>query len=190
MFWALCSRVPNPRKINDQYHLRLNANGRSGTLSLVARLGMKLKQRAFLLSAFCALVILSTVALRLYLTSHSRSAGSTLGTVAVAGGDVPFIPVSSAIIQSSRVKAKTEKRHVNLSIIHPSYENTWKMWQSWVKEDAFYPTEAFNSGRMRQLLEAMARAPIVRFGIGEKGTQLKASVVLQGQQKALFKPRR
>ena len=43
---------------------------------------------------------------------------------------------------------------------------------------------------MRDILLHMATAPIVRFDVGYKGTQLKALVELEGGQLAVFKPKR
>ena len=65
----------------------------------------------------------------------------------------------------------------------------WKIWQSWVKQDHFYPEDAFWSEEMNSILRAMATYPISSFDVGHRGTQLKASMFL-GNQRTAFKPKR
>ena len=65
----------------------------------------------------------------------------------------------------------------------------WKIWQSWVKQDHFYPEDAFWSEEMNSILRAMATYPISSFDVGHRGTQLKASMFL-GNQRTAFKPMR
>ncbi len=65
----------------------------------------------------------------------------------------------------------------------------WKVWVRWVSEDHFYPKESFNSSEMNSILHALATSPITEFGLGYKGTQLKATMML-GEQRTVFKPKR
>ena len=65
----------------------------------------------------------------------------------------------------------------------------WKVWGSWVRQDHFYPDDAFWSADMDSILHAMATYPIMSFDVGHRGTQLKASMFL-GEQRTAFKPRR
>ncbi|CAI8055918.1 Glycosaminoglycan xylosylkinase [Geodia barretti] len=65
----------------------------------------------------------------------------------------------------------------------------WKVWGSWVRQDHFYPDDAFWSADMDSILHAMATYPILSFDVGHRGTQLKASMFL-GEQRTAFKPRR
>ena len=65
----------------------------------------------------------------------------------------------------------------------------WKVWQSWVRQDYFYPDDAFWSDEMNSILHAMATYPIMSFDVGHRGTQLKASMFL-GEQRTAFKPMR
>ena len=55
--------------------------------------------------------------------------------------------------------------------------------------DALYPQDAFYSEEMNHILAVMATAPITSFGVGHKGTQLKATAML-GAQRTVFKPKR
>ena len=65
----------------------------------------------------------------------------------------------------------------------------WKVWQSWVRQDHFYPEDAFWSEDMNSILNAMATYPITSFDVGHRGTQLKVSMLL-GEQRTAFKPMR
>ena len=67
--------------------------------------------------------------------------------------------------------------------------NPWAIWESWVKPNYLYPEDAFWSRDMDYILDAMATAPITSFGVGYKGTQLKATMFL-GKQRTVFKPMR
>ena len=43
---------------------------------------------------------------------------------------------------------------------------------------------------MRRLLNSMSTKPIVKALVGYRGTQLKATFILRGEQKVVFKPMR
>ena len=152
---------------------------------------MKLKQRAIALSLFLVLVVISTIFLKIYpkLIFPQRSTRSS----------VPATSASTSAMRSSLSsplhlpleKNRTRSSPSSTKLVGTgSLEKTWWLWRSWVQEEAFYPEEVFSSGQMRHLLQAMTSAPIIEFDVGRRGTQLKASVLLEGRQKALFKPRR
>lgn len=67
--------------------------------------------------------------------------------------------------------------------------NPWAIWRGWVEENALYPKEVFYSDEMNHILATMATADITSFGLGSRGTQLKATAML-GAQKTVFKPKR
>jgi hypothetical protein len=67
--------------------------------------------------------------------------------------------------------------------------NPWAIWRGWVEENALYPKEVFYSDEMNHILATMATADITSFGLGSRGTQLKATAML-GSQKTVFKPKR
>ena len=67
--------------------------------------------------------------------------------------------------------------------------NPWSIWRGWVEENALYPQEAFFSDEMNHILATMATGNITSFGLGSKGTQLKATAML-GDQRTVFKPKR
>lgn len=67
--------------------------------------------------------------------------------------------------------------------------NPWGIWRGWVEENTLYPQEAFYSDEMNHILATMATANITSFGVGVKGTQLKATAML-GNQRTVFKPKR
>jgi len=143
---------------------------------------MKLKQRAVALSAFLVLVVVSSVFLRIHLRYKSPQQFSVS-----TSSSVPSPSRSQPVVLSSPLPVK---KISSSPVVTGSLKETWWLWQSWVREDTFYPEEVFPSGQMLHLLRVMASAAITEFGVGRKGTQLKASVVLEGQQKALFKPKR
>lgn len=70
-----------------------------------------------------------------------------------------------------------------------SSKDPWSIWMGWVKPDYLYPENAFYSEEMNHILAVMATAPITSFGVGHKGTQLKATAML-GMQRTVFKPKR
>lgn len=67
--------------------------------------------------------------------------------------------------------------------------NPWAIWRGWVEENILYPKEVFYSDEMNHILATMATADITSFGLGSRGTQLKATAML-GTQKTVFKPKR
>ena len=71
-----------------------------------------------------------------------------------------------------------------------SYPSVWNMWRKWPSSLSILPENAFESMDLNRLLTAMAEAPINSFDVGYKGTQLKATVVLEGGQMVVFKPKR
>jgi hypothetical protein len=68
-------------------------------------------------------------------------------------------------------------------------KDPWSIWEGWVRPDYLYPAGAFYSEEMNHILNVMATAPITSFGVGHKGTQLKATAML-GAQRTVFKPKR
>ena len=77
----------------------------------------------------------------------------------------------------------------NESPLREGERDPWQVWHSWVKQDQFYPEDVFWSKEMNSILHAMATYPITLFDVGHKGTQLKASMLLDKQRTA-FKPKR
>ena len=67
--------------------------------------------------------------------------------------------------------------------------NPWAIWEKWVTPNYLYPEDAFWSHDMDYIINALATAPITSFGVGYKGTQLKATMFL-GKQRTVFKPMR
>ena len=67
--------------------------------------------------------------------------------------------------------------------------NPWGIWRGWVQKDSLYPEGAFYSDEMNHILATMATSNFTSFGVGSKGTQLKATVML-GRQRMVFKPKR
>ena len=90
---------------------------------------------------------------------------------------------------SSVAAATTVVSHDNVIPDEVAKRDPWEIWQSWVKPNYLYPEDAFWSDEMNHILRTMATAPITQFGVGHKGTQLKATLMLDKQRTA-FKPQR
>ena len=78
----------------------------------------------------------------------------------------------------------------NLTSPSESPNDIWKMWRGWVKPDVFYAPDDFWSSEMTTLIHALATTPITLLDLGHRGTQLKATMYLQGEQRTVFKPKR
>ena len=70
------------------------------------------------------------------------------------------------------------------------YTRPWKIWSDWVREDVLYPNGVLHSNEMDLILHGLSSYPITRLDLGYKGTQLKASMYLEGGQRTVFKPMR
>lgn len=62
----------------------------------------------------------------------------------------------------------------------------WKVAASWVTHRQLVPPKAPEIGA---ILKEMATAPILKADVGHKGTQLKMTFMLQGNQRVVFKPK-
>ena len=71
-----------------------------------------------------------------------------------------------------------------------SVTSAWHVWRTWPQSTELYSEKQFNSSAMRDILHHMTTAPIVRFDVGYRGTQLKALMELEGGQLGVFKPKR
>lgn len=163
---------------------------------------MKMKQRMVVLSVFLSILTIAAIARRHWIppgttpTPHiPRSSLETYPRKPRLHADSEAGHTQEVNHQTNKISNDGEKgrtrnlqgRSSNLSSVDV---DPWKLWHEWVKEESFYPEGAFHSGKMWRVLRAMSETPITKFGVGVRGTQLKASVVLQGGQKAVFKPKR
>lgn len=76
------------------------------------------------------------------------------------------------------------------SSLPSDFTKPWRVWSSWVQSDVLYSNTSFYSDDMNMILNAMSTYPVTSFDVGYKGTQLKASMYLKGNQKTVFKPMR
>jgi len=101
-------------------------------------------------------------------------------------GDIDLTkPVAKIVYKKKMTQSATTNRATTLSVT-----NAWNIWQTWPQSIELYTEKQFNSSEMKDILSHMATAPIVRFDVGHRGTQLKALVELEGRQLAVFKPKR
>ena len=99
----------------------------------------------------------------------------------------PSSPISSPVVV---YKKKVNQSVPNTGTKSLSITSVWHVWRTWPQSNELYSEKQFNSSEMKDILHHMATAPIVRFDVGFKGTQLKALVELEGGQLAVFKPKR
>lgn len=107
---------------------------------------------------------------------------------------VRFLQRTATITSSSRdthttsSTYSTSPKNYTKNLTSPS--EIWKMWGGWVKPDVFYAPDDFWSSEMTTLIHALATTPITLLELGHRGTQLKATMYLQGEQRTVFKPKR
>ncbi|XP_065829885.1 glycosaminoglycan xylosylkinase-like [Oscarella lobularis] len=85
---------------------------------------------------------------------------------------------------------KTEKPRITIITLPQSTPSPWEEYKTWVESTQLYTKESLADGTMRRLLNSMSTKPIVKALVGYRGTQLKATFILRGEQKVVFKPMR
>ena len=68
------------------------------------------------------------------------------------------------------------------------FDDPWRLWKEMVKARQLSSPDDPDSINM--ILEGLTYKPIVAVGVGYKGTQLKATMMLEGKQRVVFKPKR
>lgn len=68
------------------------------------------------------------------------------------------------------------------------YDDPWTIWKDMVKSRQITPPD--DNDAVNMILEAMMYKPVVAAGVGYRGTQLKATLTLEGKQRVVFKPKR
>ena len=113
---------------------------------------------------------------------------SQVGTVTGSDHDTPRTSITNAVRHNQSLLANsTSVSSVKTPVSIPS---PWKTWFSWVHPDVLYPSGKFYSSDMDNILSALSSYKINKFDIGYKGTQLKTSMFLEGNQRTVFKPKR
>lgn len=88
-----------------------------------------------------------------------------------------------------RVGEKKVERNIGKNNdIDYELDDPWSIWESMVKSRQI--TSPDDADGVNMILEAMMYKPIVAAGVGYRGTQLKATLTLEGRQKVVFKPMR
>ena len=94
-------------------------------------------------------------------------------------------------LDSPKVMYKKKTSHNNVVTSKGlSVDAAWQVWRSWPHTKQLYEEQYFSSNQMADILHHMATAPIINYDVGHRGTQLKALATLQGDQLAVFKPKR
>lgn len=68
------------------------------------------------------------------------------------------------------------------------YDDPWLIWKDMVKSRQITPPD--DNDAVNMILEAMMYKPVIAAGTGYRGTQLKATLTLEGKQRVVFKPKR
>lgn len=68
------------------------------------------------------------------------------------------------------------------------YDDPWLIWKDMVKSRQITPPD--DTDAVNMILEAMMYKPVIAAGVGYRGTQLKATLTLEGKQRVVFKPKR
>ena len=109
-------------------------------------------------------------------TSSKHTIESTISTL--RANAIPFT-VKRTTLQTPMV-ADTANR------------NPWEIWKGMVTliGTKVTPNGTLGSLQVNAVLKALRSFPIVNVGVGFKGSQLKASMFLEGSQRTVFKPKR
>lgn len=68
------------------------------------------------------------------------------------------------------------------------YDDPWLIWKDMVKSRQITPPD--DADAVNMILEAMMYKPVIAAATGYRGTQLKATLTLEGKQRVVFKPMR
>jgi len=110
-----------------------------------------------------------------------------LGIAKVVGDNLAV----TETLDSPKITYKKKTNHDNVvTSKRLGVDAAWQVWRSWPNSMQLYDEQHFNSIKMADILHHVATAPIINFDVGHRGTQLKALVTLQGDQLAVFKPKR
>lgn len=69
-------------------------------------------------------------------------------------------------------------------------DNPWEVWKGMVTETRVSSNGTLGLLQVKAILKALRTAAIVDVGVGYRGSQLKASMFLEGNQRTVFKPKR
>lgn len=87
------------------------------------------------------------------------------------------------------VEARDESKQKHSEVdVDYEFDDPWTLWKGMVKSRQI--TVPGDDDSMNMILEAMMYKPIVAAGVGYRGTQLKATLILEGKQRVVFKPMR
>ena len=163
---------------------------------------MKLKERvAMLLALTVTFSLMYIVAIQFSWTEVEATAAPTVSgavSLRLTLGTNPgrhSVPEASAAVASLKQESRAPVNHSNSSVsrlkvsAEVASRDAWTIWKDWVQPDFLYPEHSFYSMEMNHILSSMATAPITSFGVGHKGTQLKATAML-ADQRTVFKPKR
>ncbi|XP_078358088.1 glycosaminoglycan xylosylkinase-like [Oculina patagonica] len=89
---------------------------------------------------------------------------------------------------NKEIREEDHKKKAANNDVDYEYDDPWSVWKDMVKSRQI--TAPHDPDAMNMILEAMMYKPIVAAGVGRHGTQLKATLTLEGKQTVVFKPMR
>lgn len=91
------------------------------------------------------------------------------------------------VLENVDAGEESKRRNANDDVDY-EYDDPWLLWKGMVKSRQV--TSPGEADSINMILEAMMYKPIVAAGVGYRGTQLKATLILEGKQRVVFKPMR
>lgn len=82
-----------------------------------------------------------------------------------------------------------KKTNASESTMSSKFLSTWRIWNSMVKQRNLTPIRD-QGKKLKTILNAMKNAKIISADVGYGGTALKVSLILEGEQEVVFRPKR
>lgn len=95
--------------------------------------------------------------------------------------------LNKRVLENVDAGEESKRRNANDDVDY-EYDDPWLLWKGMVKSRQV--TSPGEADSINMILEAMMYKPIVAAGVGYRGTQLKATLILEGKQRVVFKPMR
>ncbi|KAK3086999.1 hypothetical protein FSP39_000178 [Pinctada imbricata] len=119
-----------------------------------------------------------------YLQDEQSKKDNSDSVVGRLGGDNQDFKNGNWTMRDAVIAELKSKYRLNFDF--PLQDTPWEVAAQWVKQREIHPEYAPELG---SILHALATQKIVSADFGIKGTQLKMSVILEGGQMAIFKPK-
>lgn len=98
--------------------------------------------------------------------------------------------ITKEISSTTRITVATSDLRTKALENVVSNREAWKLWQAMVKVNEVTQPGPAGTLKVNAIVKALQTAPIIQTSVGYKGTQLKTSMFLKGNQRTVFKPKR